>query len=484
MTKPKLILASTSRFRKSLMENAGLTFGVQAPQIDEREISGPMETTNEDPRKIAEALAAAKALDVSRKFPDAYVIGSDQTMALGSQMFHKPKDLDEAHAHIMSLQGKTHSLHSAVAIARNNAVVWDDIASAHLSMRSLTPANVKTYLERAGEAVLWSVGAYQIKSLGVTLLRKSTVTISPLSDFLCCLYLRPCANWRSSMHDSRETFFKRVFVTGYPVKHSRSPLIHSYWLKTLGIAGEYTRQEVTPEDFPLFISRLKNGESGYTGGNVTIPHKEMALKLADQPDELAKELGAANTLWLEDGRLRATNTDGIGFVSNLDDRHPGWDDTKTAIIYGAGGASRAIIQAVRDRGIGTIHVLNRTAARAQELADRFGAQVHAHPLDALPNLIRGAGLFVNTTSLGMDGEPVPHIDFTPMDAAGIVTDIVYVPLQTPILKMAAEQGKATVDGLGMLLHQAVPGFEKWFGQQPVVDATLRQIIIDDMERTS
>ena len=172
MIKPKLILASTSRYRKSLMENAGLVFAVHVPLIDEREISNPMEAMSEDPRKIAAALAAAKALDVSRKFPDAYVIGSDQTMALGTQMFHKPKDLVEAHTHIMTLQGKTHSLHSAVAIARNNDVVWADMASAHLTMRSLTPANVETYLERAGEAVLWSVGAYQIESLGVTLFDK------------------------------------------------------------------------------------------------------------------------------------------------------------------------------------------------------------------------------------------------------------------------------------------------------------------------
>ena len=286
------------------------------------------------------------------------------------------------------------------------------------------------------------------------------------------------------MRDSRETFFKRAFVTGYPVKHSRSPIIHSYWLKTLGIPGEYRREEISPEDFPEFITKLKSGESGYIGGNVTIPHKEMAFKLADSPDELAKELGAANTLWIEEGQLRATNTDGIGFVSNLNDRHPGWDKCNTAIIYGAGGASRAIIQSVRDRGIRDIHVLNRTVTRAQELADRFGKSVHAHPLAALPNLIKGAGLFVNTTSLGMDGEPVPDLDFTTMDENGVVTDIVYVPLQTSILKQAALQGKATVDGLGMLLHQAVPGFEKWFGKRPVVDSTLRQIIIDDMGHES
>lgn len=283
------------------------------------------------------------------------------------------------------------------------------------------------------------------------------------------------------MHDSRETSPRHAFVTGYPVKHSRSPLIHGYWLETLGLAGSYTRQAVSPEDFAGFVSRLKSGESGFVGGNVTIPHKETAFKLADRPDALSEELGAANTLWLEDGRLHATNTDGFGFLANLDAMSPGWDKTGRAVILGAGGASRAIIQAVRDRGVGEIHVVNRTVARAQELADRFGPRVHAHAQAAMPDVTKGAGLFINTTSLGMDGEAAPHFDFSPLSTGAVVTDIVYVPLMTPILRQAAEQGFTTVDGLGMLLHQAVPGFETWFGTRPVVDAELRRRILADME---
>jgi shikimate dehydrogenase len=284
------------------------------------------------------------------------------------------------------------------------------------------------------------------------------------------------------MHDSRETFIRNAFVTGYPVKHSRSPLIHGYWLKTLGLAGSYTRQEVTPEDFAGFLSRLKSGESGFIGGNVTIPHKELAFRLADKPDALSEELGASNTLWLEGGALHATNTDGFGFLANLDATAPGWDRTERAVVLGAGGASRAIIQAVRDRGVSEIHVVNRTVERAQELADRFGAKVHAHAMGALPEVSKGAGLFVNTTSLGMDGEAAPDFDFSPLAGGAVVTDIVYVPLVTPILRQAQEQGFATVDGLGMLLHQAAPGFEKWFGTRPVVDAALRQLILEDMEK--
>lgn len=285
------------------------------------------------------------------------------------------------------------------------------------------------------------------------------------------------------MADSRETLtIPRAFVTGFPVRHSRSPLIHGYWLKHFGIEGSYSAQEVSPENFPTFMAELKAGTSGFRGGNVTIPHKEMAFQLADEPDELATELGAANTLWIEDGKLKATNTDGVGFTSNLDAFHPSWDQTGRAVILGAGGACRAIIQAVRNRGIGEIHVVNRTVERARELADRFGPTVHAHPMEALTEVMLGSGLFINTTSLGMDGTAVPDIDFSVMAEDAAVTDIVYVPLKTPILAMAEAQGLPIIDGLGMLLHQAVPGFEKWFGQRPVVDETLRALVIADMEK--
>jgi shikimate dehydrogenase len=284
------------------------------------------------------------------------------------------------------------------------------------------------------------------------------------------------------MHDSRETFVNHAFVTGYPVKHSRSPLIHGHWLKQFGIRGSYRAHEVTPEAFPDFMRQIKEGRTDFCGGNVTIPHKETAFRLADRPDELSAELGAANTLWLESGEIRATNTDGRGFVANLDENAKGWDRISAAVILGAGGASRAVIQAIRDRGVKTIHVVNRTPERARELADRFGTAVHAHSMAALAEVVSGAGLFVNTTSLGMNGEPAPAIDFSGLAPEAVVTDIVYVPLKTPLLRQAEEQGFRTVDGLGMLLHQAVPGFEKWFGLRPVVDETLRQIIISDMDR--
>ena len=291
------------------------------------------------------------------------------------------------------------------------------------------------------------------------------------------------------MHDSRETSLmpgnalRRAFVTGFPVKHSRSPKIHGHWLKDFGIAGSYEAVEVARENFAGFIASLKDGTSGFAGGNVTIPHKEQAFALSDVPDELASELGASNTLYMKDGRLHATNTDGYGFLNNLDDRAPGWTDCKhRAVVLGAGGASRAIIQALRDRGFGEVHVLNRTVARAQELADRFGPRIHAAPMTALTERLVDADLFVNTTSLGMDDSDAIDIDFTTMRPGALVTDIVYVPLITPILSQAQEQGMRIADGLGMLLHQAVPGFEKWFGRRPMVTEELRAMIISDMEK--
>ena len=284
------------------------------------------------------------------------------------------------------------------------------------------------------------------------------------------------------MRDSRETLLTKAFVTGFPVKHSRSPLIHGHWLKQFGIAGSYEAIEVAPGDFPAFIEQLKQGDT-FAGGNVTIPNKELAFGLAEQPDDLAEELGAANTLYREDGILKATNTDGYGFLNNLDDRAPGWDANKDiAVILGAGGASRAIIQAIRDRGFGEVHVLNRTVERGQELADRFGPKIHAGPIDALPERLARANLFVNTTSLGMDRSDAIHVDFTAMHSTALVTDIVYVPLVTPFLAQAKAQGMAIADGLGMLLHQAVPGFEKWFGKRPNVSPELRNMIVADMEK--
>ena len=272
---------------------------------------------------------------------------------------------------------------------------------------------------------------------------------------------------------------RKAFICGHPISHSRSPIIHNYWLKQLGIAGNYTAIDVAPETFPQFISGLN--EAGLVGGNVTIPHKEAACALVEARDAAAELIGAVNTLWLEEGVVHGGNTDAHGFAANLDDSAPGWSSSERAVVLGAGGASRAVVFALQQRGIKSIRLVNRTLERAQELARRFGARVSAHELVALPELITEADLLINTTSLGMHGSGTPA-DVTRLPNTAIVADIVYVPLQTPLLADAAARNLRTVDGLGMLLHQAVPGFERWFGKRPQVTSVLREILVADVEK--
>jgi len=273
---------------------------------------------------------------------------------------------------------------------------------------------------------------------------------------------------------------RKAFVCGHPIAHSRSPKIHGYWLKSYGIDGSYEALDVSPESFPGFMDSLRSG--AFAGGNVTLPNKEAAFLLADRWDPAADEIGAANTLWVDGGLIHASNTDGYGFCANLDDLASGWDRRQTAVVLGAGGAARAVVHALKSRGFGDIRIVNRTVARAQELAGRFGGTASAHGTDACRELCGDADLLVNTTSLGMVGDGALPADPAWLPAGAIVTDIVYVPLETPLLFAAKRLGLKTVDGLGMLLHQAVPGFERWFGTRPVVTDDLRDMIIRDIER--
>ncbi|WP_407975969.1 shikimate dehydrogenase [Brucella pseudogrignonensis] len=275
----------------------------------------------------------------------------------------------------------------------------------------------------------------------------------------------------------------KAFVTGFPIKHSRSPLIHGFWLKEHGIEGSYEAIEVLPENFAEFAASL--AKNGFAGGNVTIPHKEVAFATVDSRDAAAEAIGAVNTLWIESGKLCGGNTDAYGFAANLDALAPGWDNANTALVLGAGGAGRAIVHALQTRGFSRIAIVNRTLSRAEELASHFGEGVSAHGWDAAQALVKDAGLIVNTTSLGMSGHGEPTefpLDLSEAQKSAVATDIVYIPLKTPFLASAKAAGLKTVDGLGMLLHQAVPGFERWFGKRPEVTEALRNYILDDMKK--
>jgi shikimate dehydrogenase len=268
-------------------------------------------------------------------------------------------------------------------------------------------------------------------------------------------------------------------LIGWPAAHSRSPLIHHYWLRKLGIAGGYNIEAVPPEGFAEFVLHLST--HGFVGANVTIPHKERALILS-KPDARARAVGAANTLWYEGDELRSTNTDIEGFINSLDAGAAGWDEATDALVLGAGGSARAVVLGLIERGIKRVHVANRTLERARALKDQFGASVDPVSWNAIGDLLPRAGLLVNTTSLGMHGQSPLEVDVGLLPPHAVVADLVYVPLHTPLLSAARARGLKTADGLGMLLHQAVRGFELWFGQRPEVTSELRDLVEADLTK--
>ena len=274
---------------------------------------------------------------------------------------------------------------------------------------------------------------------------------------------------------------RRACVIGHPVAHSRSPTIHRYWLKEHGIDGDYAREDVAPEEIGKFLGAL--GTRGYVGANITVPHKAAAYLALEEADDVATALKVANTVWLEHGRLHGTNTDVHGFLANLDESSPGWDlQAEQAIVLGAGGAARAGVYGLLTRDFPRVVVVNRTLARAKAFVVEFGDRVTADTFDALPGWLTDADLLVNATTLGMTGEPPLKIDLAPMQPTATVYDIVYAPLETQLLATARARGLRTVDGLGMLLHQAAPAFERFFGVKPIVTEGLRAAVVADLAK--
>jgi shikimate dehydrogenase len=270
---------------------------------------------------------------------------------------------------------------------------------------------------------------------------------------------------------------KAVCVIAWPAGHSRSPLIHNYWIKQHKLDAEYRREAVPPDKFDAFVGNLSG--NGYIGANITVPHKEAALA-ASEPDDRARAVGAANTLWYDDDTLRSTNTDVEGFLANLDVAAPGWDrGLETAVVLGAGGGARAVVFALLQREVGRVYVINRTRDRAQALKKKFGNRVHLAGWNETTGLLGGAGILVNTTTLGMAGQPPLEINLR-CPASLVVADLVYAPLETGLLAAARARGLRTADGLGMLLHQAVRGFQLWFGVRPEVTPELRALVEADL----
>lgn len=266
-------------------------------------------------------------------------------------------------------------------------------------------------------------------------------------------------------------------VIGSPIAHSLSPALHGYWLRRYGIKGFYIPMDVAQSDLREVLRGLP--KQGFVGLNVTLPHKESVLSIADVVTDRAALIGAANTLlFRKDGRIQADNTDGAGFIANIRQYAPDWVPAAApAALLGAGGAARAVIAALIEVGVPEIRIANRTRPRAEALRHDFGAKVVVYDWVQAANMLEGAGTVVNTTSLGMTGKPDFRVPLDALHAHALVTDLVYSPLKTQFLIEAAARGCKIVDGLGMLLHQAAPGFERWFGQRPEVDEATRQAVL-------
>lgn len=273
------------------------------------------------------------------------------------------------------------------------------------------------------------------------------------------------------------TDFPRAGVIGNPISHSLSPKLHGHWLRRYGIDGSYDALQVTEDALERTLRSLP--AQGYVGVNVTLPHKVAVLQIADQLTDRATLIGAANTLtFKDDGRIFADNTDGYGFMENLRQGAPGWDaKSGPAVVFGAGGAARAVIVSLIEAGVPEIILTNRTRPKAESLRADFGARIRIVDWVQAGSVLSDAATVVNTTSLGMKGGQEFRVPLDGLRSGTVVTDIVYTPLRTKFLDVAAEKGCVTVDGLGMLLHQGVPGFERWFGKRPEVDADLRRAIL-------
>ena len=267
-------------------------------------------------------------------------------------------------------------------------------------------------------------------------------------------------------------------VIGSPIGHSKSPKLHGHWLKKYGLPGFYIPMEVAPDNLETVLRTLP--KAGFVGANITVPHKEAALEIADLVTDRATLIGAANTLiFREDGKIHADNTDGYGFIENLRQGAPEWDPKAgPAVVLGAGGAARAILTSLLNAGVPEILLSNRTSLRAEALQQEFGTRIRVVDWVQAGNTLEDAALVVNTTSLGMTGKPELRIPLDGLQKQAVVTDIVYSPLKTRLLQVAEEVGCHTVDGLGMLIYQAVPGFERWFGQRPEVDEDVRKVILE------
>jgi shikimate dehydrogenase len=468
-----LILASQSTMRRRILNAARIDAQFMSPQIDEENITKSLIAVQALPRDIADTLAEHKALKISRKNLDSWVIGCDQILVFEGEVFGKPVSPEALKDTLSRFSGQTHSLVTANVIYKNGKPQWRHVSISQLSMRIITATEIDTYIEAHWPVVKHSAGGYHFErtpdlfsSVRGNWFDIMGLSIDPILSFL-----------NQNQTGSPFQTPRLAAVLGHPVAQSKSPLMHGHWLKKNQVSGDYIAIDIPPMRFNTTVRMLF--DVGFSGFNVTIPHKVQALAFADDMSSRAHRIGAANTLIkMDSGKISADNTDGYGFMTNLGSQSSTWlPGAGPSLVLGAGGAARAVLVALLDAGVPKIYLCNRTRARAEDLAADISYCIEVIDWEDKQDILPDVFTVVNATSLGMTGKPPLEFDLKNVNPDALVTDLIYAPLETQLLRDARARGCEVVSGIGMLLHQGVPGFDAWFGSWPAVDEELEALVL-------
>ena len=468
-----LILASQSTMRRRILNAARIDAQFMSPQIDEENITKSLVAVQALPRDIADTLAEHKALKISRKNLDSWVIGCDQILVFEGEVFGKPVSPEALKDTLSRFSGQTHSLVTANVIYKNGKPQWRHVSISQLSMRIITATEIDTYIEAHWPVVKHSAGGYHFErtpdlfsSVRGNWFDIMGLSIDPILSFL-----------NQNQTGSPFQTPRLAAVLGHPVAQSKSPLMHGHWLKKNQVSGDYIAIDIPPMRFNTTVRMLF--DVGFSGFNVTIPHKVQALAFADDMSSRAHRIGAANTLIkMDSGKISADNTDGYGFMTNLGSQSSTWlPGAGPSLVLGAGGAARAVLVALLDAGVPKIYLCNRTRARAEDLAADISYCIEVIDWEDKQDILPDVFTVVNATSLGMTGKPPLEFDLKNVNPDALVTDLIYAPLETQLLRDARARGCEVVSGIGMLLHQGVPGFDAWFGSWPAVDEELEALVL-------
>ena len=468
-----LILASQSTMRRRILNAARIDAQFMSPQIDEENITKSLIAVQALPRDIADTLAEHKALKISRKNLNSWVIGCDQILVFEGEVFGKPVSPEALKDTLSRFSGQTHSLVTANVIYKNGKPQWRHVSISQLSMRIITATEIDTYIEAHWPVVKHSAGGYHFErtpdlfsSVRGNWFDIMGLSIDPILSFL-----------NQNQTGSPFQTPRLAAVLGHPVAQSKSPLMHGHWLKKNQVSGDYIAIDIPPMRFNTTVRMLF--DVGFSGFNVTIPHKVQALAFADDMSSRAHRIGAANTLIkMDSGKISADNTDGYGFMTNLASQSSTWlPGAGPSLVLGAGGAARAVLVALLDAGVPKIYLCNRTRARAEDLAADISYCIEVIDWEDKQDILPDVFTVVNATSLGMTGKPPLEFDLKNVNPDALVTDLIYAPLETQLLRDARARGCEVVSGIGMLLHQGVPGFDAWFGSWPAVDEELEALVL-------